>query len=483
MKLAAGAKLFTFLAFMAATAHAQTPQPIPSTDAEILAMLKQRVDLDKKGTGIVVGIIDGHGSRVLAYGSLSEGGAPAGADSVFEIGSITKVFTATVLSDMALRGELKLTDPIAKHLPASVKTPVFEGKPITLGELSSQLSGLPGTPSNLAPANPANPFADYTVAQMYAQLSTYVPTRASGARYAYSNYGVGLLGHILTLRAGVDYETLVRARVTSPLGMDSTAIALNAQMAKRLALGYSMPGMPASSWEMPALAGMGALRSTTADMLKFVGANMGIIPSPLYPAMRAAHKPQHELEGLPGEFVGLGWHIVDRFGSHIVWHNGGTGGYRTYIGFDPDTRRGVVLMSNSHSGSDDIARRALNRAFPLTVYGPPKAMLDALAARGYEQALPIYQALRAQDSQFKLNENLVNEWGYELLMQGKLKQGLEIFKLNAALYPASANVYDSLAEAYEKNGLIREAASNYRRALQIAPATMHAQERLKELAP
>lgn len=366
MNFAAGSKFFTLLAFVTATAHAQTLQPIRSTDAEILAMLKQRVDIDKRGTGIVVGIIDEHGSHVLAYGTLSEGGAPAGADSVFEIGSITKVFTATMLSDMALRGELNLTDPIATHLPASVKTPVFQGKPITLGELSSQLSGLPSTPANLAPANPANPFADYTVAQMYAQLSGYVPTRASGESYAYSNFGVGLLGHILTLRAGVDFETLVRARITRPLGMDSTGIALNADMTKRLALGYHMPGMQAQNWDMPALAGMGALRSTTADMLKFVGANMGVIPSPLYPAMRAAHKPQHALEGRPGESIGLGWHIVDRFGSHIVWHNGGTGGYRTYIGFDPDTHRGVVLMSNSHSGSDDIARRALNRSFPLT---------------------------------------------------------------------------------------------------------------------
>lgn len=469
------------LALAATSASAQSTAPVPATDAEILAMIKARVDIDKKGTGIAVGLIDPRGSRVISYGSLSVGGAPVGADSVFEIGSITKVFTATLLSDMVQRGDVKLDDPIGAYLPAGVKTPLFKGKPITLRELSGHLSGLPGTPPNLAPANPGNPFADYTVPQMYAALSAFEPTRASGEIYAYSNYGVGLLGHILSLRAGKDFETLVRQRINKPLGMDSTAITLSAEMKKRLATGYGMPGVPARNWDMPVLAGMGALRSTTADLLKFVGANAGILPSPLYPAMQAAHKPQRAIDKRPGESIALGWHILDAHGSRIVWHTGGTGGYRTYIGFDQDTRRGVVLMSNAHSGSEDIARRALNRAFPLTVYTPPAAMMEALAKRGYEHIEAIYQELRAGDPQFKLGEPMLNQWGYEMLMQGKLKQSLEIFKLNVSLYPASSNVYDSLAEAYEKNGRMEEAIASYRRALEIDPAAKNAQDNLKRL--
>ncbi len=469
------------LALLAASASAQPAAPVPASDAEILAMMKARVDIDQKGSGMVVGLIDPRGSRVISYGAMRIGGAPAGADTVYEIGSITKVFTATLLSDMVLRGDVKLDDPIGAWLPAGVKTPQFKGKPITLRELSAQLSGLPSMPSNLAPADPGNPFADYTVPQLYAALGAYEPARASGEVYGYSNYGVGLLGHILSLRAGSDVETLIQQRIARPLGMDSTAITLGPDLKKRLATGYGAPGKPSPNWEMPTLAGMGALRSSTADLLKFVGANAGLIASPLYPAMQAAHKPQHPIGKQPGEFIGLGWHILDKFGSHIIWHNGGTAGYRTYIGFDPDTRRGVVLMSNSHSGSDDIARRALNRAFPLTIYSAPPALVAALEKRGYDQVGKVVEELRAADPQFRLDEAFVNNWAYEMLAQGKLAQSLALFKFNAAQYPASSNVFDSLAEAYEKNGRLDEAIASYQRALELDPQATNAQDSLKRL--
>ena len=358
------------LALLGCAVLAAAAQAAPASDADLLAMMKTRVDVDHAGTGMVVGIIDAQGSHVLAYGSLSEGGAPVDADSVYEIGSITKVFTATILSDMALRGELSLADPVARYLPTAAAPPAFGGRQITLVDLSSQVSGLPSIPGNLAPRDDDNPFADYTVAQLYEFVHGFTPTRAAGERYEYSNAGVGLLGHVLTLRAGVDYETLVRQRITGALGMDSTAVALTPAMRRHLATGYGMPGLAAANWDMPALAGMGALRSSTTDMLKFVAANMGLRKSPLYGAMQAARQPRHAIEGREGASVALGWHVLEQHGSHIVWHNGGTGGYRTYIGFDPGTQRGVVLMSNSHMGSDDIARRALNSAFPLIVPKP-----------------------------------------------------------------------------------------------------------------
>jgi CubicO group peptidase (beta-lactamase class C family) len=350
------------------SACAATYAAAPATDAEIMAMMKTRVDVDHAGTGVVVGIIDARGSRVLGYGKVSEGGAPVDANSVYEIGSITKVFTATLLSDMAQRGEVDLADPAARYLP--VKLPAVGERQITLGDLSSQLSGIPGIPSNLTPKDDNNPFADYTVLQLYEFVSGFTPARPAGQRYEYSNAGVGLLGHILTLRTKTDYETLVRQRITGPLGMNDTAVVLTPVMRQHLAVGYGMPGVPAANWDMPVLAGMGALRSSTADMLKFVGANMGLIKSPLYGAMQAAHRPRHALEGKPGQSIALGWHVIEQHGSRIVWHNGGTAGYRTYVGFDEISGRGVVLMSNSHMGSDDIARRALNSAFPIIVPKP-----------------------------------------------------------------------------------------------------------------
>ena len=358
------------LALVGCALLAAVAQAAPASDAELLAMMKTRVDVDHAGTGMVIGIIDAKGSHVLAYGRLSEGGAAVDADSVYEIGSITKVFTATILSDMALRGEVNLADPVARYLPAAAAPPAFGARQITLVDLSSQVSGIPSIPSNLAPKDDDNPFADYTAPQLYEFVHGFTPTRAAGERYEYSNAGVGLLGHALTQLAGVDYETLVRQRITGALGMGSTAVALTPAMRKHLAIGYGMPGVVAANWDMPVLAGMGALRSSTADMLKFVGANMGLLKTPLYGAMQAAHQPRHAIEGREGASVALGWHVLEQHGSHIVWHNGGTGGYRTYIGFDTSTQRGVVLMSNSHMGSDDIARRALNSAFPLIVPKP-----------------------------------------------------------------------------------------------------------------
>lgn len=355
---------------MLLAASAAVHADAPASDAEIVVMMKTRVDVDHAGTGMVVGIIDARGSHVLAYGTLSEGGAPVDGDSVYEIGSITKVFTATLLSDMARGGEIDPDAPAARYLP--VKLPAVGERQITLADLSSQLSGIPSIPSNLQPKDDNNPFADYTVPQLYEFVSGFTPARPAGQTYEYSNAGVGLLGHILTLRAKADYETLVRQRITGPLGMNDTAITLTPAMRQHLAVGYGMPGMPAANWDMPVLAGMGALRSSTADMLKFVGANMGLgkPPLPLYGAMQATHRARHGLEGKPGQSIALGWHVLEQNGSRIVWHNGGTAGYRTYIGFDETTGRGVVLMSNSHMGSDDIARRALNGAFPIIVPKP-----------------------------------------------------------------------------------------------------------------
>src|SRR5262249_55292167 len=180
-------------------------QPLPS-DSAVRALLASRVqtfpDTGKHGTGIVVGLLDASGRRrILAVGVDSNG--------VFEIGSITKTFTATALADMVEHGEVGLDDPVAKYLPDSVHVPTRNGKQITLLDLATQSSGLPRMPSNMTPQDPMNPYADYSVQQMYAFLAGYQLTRDIGASYEYSNLGVGLLGHALALKAGTSYETLV----------------------------------------------------------------------------------------------------------------------------------------------------------------------------------------------------------------------------------------------------------------------------------
>jgi CubicO group peptidase (beta-lactamase class C family) len=250
--------------------------------------------------------------------------------------------------------------------------PARGGKQITLQDLATHTSGLPRLPSNITPKDPANPYADYSVEQLYQFLSTYQLTRDIGAQYEYSNLGGGLLGHALARRAGTDYSTLVQSRILGPLGMKSTGIALSPEMKLRFAAGYNAALEPVSAWDLPTLAGAGALRSTTNDMLTFVAANLGYVKSPLAAAMASMLKVRRPT-GAPGLEIALGWHIFTRDGHEVMWHNGGTGGYRSFIGYDLKSGVGVVVLSNTETtaGVDDIGQHLLNPAVPL--FQPPKA--------------------------------------------------------------------------------------------------------------
>lgn len=350
---------------------AATAQPLPS-DAEIKAILQRRIDQQKQSVGIVVGIIDASGSRVISYGVLDRSRSrPVDGDTLFEIGSITKVFTAAALADMAERGELRLSDPISKFLPNSVKTPTRNGHAITLLSLATHTSGLPRLPNNLAPADPSNPYADYTIDQLYSFLSGYTLTRDIGAQYEYSNLGMGLLGHVLSLKAGVDFETLIKSRITQPLQMTSTQIQIAPEQRSRFATGHNSLSKPVSYWDLPTLAGAGGLRSTANDLLKFLAANLELTQSPLSATLQKTHRVQQQTDA-PDAVIAIGWHVLKRNGTEIVTHSGGTGGFRSFIGLIQSKRLGVVVLSNSENSIDDIGLHLLDRRNPLANPTPPK---------------------------------------------------------------------------------------------------------------
>src|SRR5688500_7867389 len=311
-------------------------------DTAIAAILRERVESGKT-PGIIVGVLDAAGMRFVSHGTGAPGPAVLDSTTLFEIGSITKVFTSAVLADMAARGEGAIEDSIAKHLPAGVRAPASVGRPITLADLATHFSGLPRLPNNLSPRDMANPYVDYTPDKLYAFLSAHTPARAPGARFEYSNLGVGLLGHLLALRAGSDYETLVRTRVLSPLRMSNTKITLTPADRARLAAGHNAGGQVAPPWDLASLQGAGALRSTAADMLRFLSANIAAHGDsasnrPLARALRLTHQPRHNL-GAAGADIGLGWGIATtRSGAKIFSHDGGTGGHRSFAAFDPDRR-------------------------------------------------------------------------------------------------------------------------------------------------
>lgn len=341
--------------------------PVPP-DSEIRKILVERIDAFHQGVGIVVGVIEPQGRRVVAYGSLNQGDPrPLNGDTIFEIGSVTKVFTSLLLSDMVKRGEVALADPVAKYLPAEVKVPERGGRVVTLVDLSTHTSGLPRMPSNFNRKDPANPYADYTVEQLFQFISSYQLTRDIGSQFEYSNLGGGLLGQALARRAGMDYEALVRSRITVPLGMSSTGITLQPEMKTRLALGHNNKLVTVPNWDLPALAGAGALRSSVNDMLTFLAADLGYVKSPLAPAMAAMLSVRRPTGGPGGGEIGLAWLITKASGDEIVWHNGGTGGYRSFLGYDAKTRVGIVVLSNTFTGAgiDDIGMHLLDSQVPL----------------------------------------------------------------------------------------------------------------------
>ena len=336
------------------------------SDTEIRDILVERIDRQSQSVGIVVGIVSATGQRVVSWGKVSRDETrQPDENTVFEIGSIGKVFTALLLAEMARTGEVALDDPVANYLPEAVTMPQRGGRQITLQDLATHTSGLPRLPSNLEIVERANPYAHYSVDQLYQFLSHHELIREIGSQYEYSNLGAGLLGHVLARRAGTDYETLARTRICDPLNMDSTRIALSPELKARCATGHNPAGQPVPMWDIPTLAGAGALRSTTHDLMVFVAANLGLRASPLADAMTAMRAVRRNI-GL-GTDVALGWHITTRDDHEIVWHNGGSDGFRTFAGYELKAAAGVVVLSNmgTVAGVDDIGMHMLNPKYPL----------------------------------------------------------------------------------------------------------------------
>ena len=334
------------------------------SDEAVRELVRPYID-KRQAKGIVVGLVEPDGSRrVLTFGEAGEGARPLAASSVFEIGSITKTFTGTVLADMVRRGPVKLDDPVGKYLPRDVRVPSVNGRQITLLDLATHRSGLPRMPTGYVPPDPGNPYGQYAAKHLYAFLNSHELAGEPGAKFEYSNLGMGLLGHALARAAGVDsFQALVADRVLRPLGMSMTAYGRTAALAPWMTKGHDKQGAFATYFDMPhvaVLAGGGGLNSNVTDLMTYLDANIGEPTSPLEHAMRDAHRGHHTPR--PGMQVGLGWMTMARAPLTMVGMNGGTAGYSASLAFDPNTRAGVVVLANSggFEYADKIGRDLLN---------------------------------------------------------------------------------------------------------------------------
>lgn len=343
------------------------------------ALLPQRVQAAAQAyvdagqyPALVIAYVDGERSEVDAYGKLGDGRAPD-ADTVFEIGSLTKTFTATLLAQDVAAGRLKLDTPVASLL-GGWTLPSRNGKPITLLDLADQHSGLPRLPGNLAPADAANPYADYDAAKLKAFLAGYALPRDPGASYEYSNLGFGLLGFALAQHAHASYPAFLESRLLRPLGMRMSATTPSDAMRAHLAPGHGEDGKPAKKWNFDALAGCGALYSNANDLLRYLRANMAAAASGKDSAMKLAQQPQRAL-GQAGH-IGLAWMTRTTKSGDVVWHNGMTGGYASAMALSADGKRGIVVLTNIAASVDDLAFAALDAEAPL----PPARKTIALDA-------------------------------------------------------------------------------------------------------
>ncbi|HEY6618458.1 MAG TPA: serine hydrolase, partial [Steroidobacteraceae bacterium] len=239
-------------------------QSVLSQDLE--QALKSGALAPETAAGLTIGVVQHGERRVFVFGT-------AKADSIYEIGSLTKTFTGLILAQMVEQGRVKLDEPVRQLLPAgTVAKP--QGTEISLLDLTTQHSGLPRMPDNFKPTNPDNPYADYGAANLYQYISEHGLEKVGTPKFLYSNLGVGLLGQALADRAGMRYPALLAQQVTEPLKMRDTVVTLSAAQQRRFIEGHSADHHVAHAWDLDALAGAGAIRSTGNDLVTYLEAQL-----------------------------------------------------------------------------------------------------------------------------------------------------------------------------------------------------------------
>jgi len=363
-------RILSQVSFIAASLVVVTPasaQHFPPKE-DLQTMVRLLVE-DGETHGIVLGVLEADGStKIVSYGSGGTGAQPLGPRSVFEIGSATKTFTATLLAEMVGRGEVAFDDPVSAYLPDDVRVPTWNGREITLLDLATHTSGLPRDPTDYWSDDPDDPWSEFDIEALYELLSNHDLERGPGAEHSYSNVGMGLLAHALGRAAGSNFADLLHDRVLAPLEMELTAFDLSGEMGRWTTVGRRR-GREMPPWILPeAVEGAGGLRSCVEDMLKYLEANAGSPETGLEHAMKVAQEARGQT-GERGVRYGLAWELLDFGDRQLVNHAGATYGFHTQIAFDPDRGVGVVVLTNSASMADNLGGDLLR-------FGPPPAIQE-----------------------------------------------------------------------------------------------------------
>lgn len=357
--------LFTtlFIFFIGATSSYAA-----SDISQILKIINHKVTKEKMGIGVAVAIIDGDNTEFYNIGeSHIVTQAKINKETLFEIGSITKTFTATALASMVTEGKVKLDDPVQIYLPKDMILPIKNNKPITLLSLANHSSGLPRLPANMPVKNPLDPYADYSIAMMYDFLKNHQLEYEVGEKQVYSNLGLGLLGHVLALIDQMSYQEMLASRVLKPLHMDSTFVNVPTTQLKNLSNGHDGELKATPLWNLNSLSGAGSLKSNIQDMATFLKAN--IESQKLNDVFLLTQVTTFTSQG---NNTGLAWMINPSESGDIFMHDGQTGGFSSFIGFNKSNNKGIVILTNTPFNMNDVGYHYLNNSLDSIKLVTPK---------------------------------------------------------------------------------------------------------------
>lgn len=372
------------------------------TDDRLAGLVGERLHGDRTGACFAAAVVDsGNVSRAYVCADPADDGR-IGPDSAFEIGSVSKTMTAALLAGLIAGGQGSLEDPLADWLPEGTAVPAIEGEPIRLRHVVTHTSGLPALPPGVPIPNPADPYAAMEPDDLLEALGRISLPRAPGTQFEYSNYASMLLSYAVARRTGVDFEHLLDERLFSPLGMDH-AYVNDRPGGVRVATGHLPNGQPAPPWNFHTdLAGVGGVHATLGDMVAYVQGHLGAGAAPVHAALEMTRQP---VAHGGGPVTGMNWMLAPLNGRTIHAHEGGTGGFSSFVGFDREQGRAVVVLSDTalHSvgGLGSLALHLLDDSVPLggprTVATPPAELLQALEGTWQLQGMMQMQLRRSGD--------------------------------------------------------------------------------------
>jgi CubicO group peptidase (beta-lactamase class C family) len=322
--------------------------------------------------GLSIGYIEGERYGIVHLGTSNEAKEKANNLTLYEIGSITKVFTGLLLADTVVRGEVELSAAADVANPSGIHFPTRNGRSITWLNLSTHRAGLPRLPSNLPLTDAVDPYRDYDSKKAAAFLNQYELPRQPGESQEYSNFGTSVLGYLVAQKAGKSFEQLLRERIAEPLQMTDCTVALSGDQTRRLATPHDKFGSATSPWTFSDLPGAGGIHATMRDMMRFAKAQLIPPSGTLGDAIELAWK-QHTKADASSPAMGLGWMIAGD--GQTRWHNGGTGGSHSALFINRELRCAVIVLCNTALSTeiDQLAIQLVQKAAGQEAKPTPKA--------------------------------------------------------------------------------------------------------------